>query len=174
MKPVNNIRWVMRTDMVLGKITLVFSAIGASFLLIMMLLIVADVVMRGFFNEPIRGIIESVGMALLLLVFLTLANVQYSKRNIAVNILADRLPKKARTVVAGLIYILTLCILFLLARQSFAHFSYQVETGAFMPVTRWPLPPFQFIVGFGWSFVCLIVLRDFLNTIFSFAKEDSQ
>lgn len=174
MKPVNSSNWVQRTDMVLGKITLAFSAIGASFLLIMTLLIVADVVMRGFFNKPIKGIIESVGVALLLLVFLTLANVQYLKRNITVSILADRLPKKARTIVAGLIYILTLVILLLLARQGFAHFSYQIETGAFMPVTRWPLPPFQFIIGFGWSFVCLIVLRDFFNTVFSFAKEEDQ
>jgi TRAP-type C4-dicarboxylate transport system permease small subunit len=174
MKPFNNSNWIQRTDMVLGKITLVFSMIGASFLVIMMLAIVADVVMRGFFNEPIKGIIESVGIALLLLVFLTMANVQYSKRNIAVSILFDRLPKKVRTVVAALIYILTLCILLLLAWQGFAHFSYQVETAAFMPVTRWPLPPFQFMIGFGWSFACLIVLRDFFNTIFSFTKEDNQ
>jgi TRAP-type C4-dicarboxylate transport system permease small subunit len=160
--------------MVLGKITLVFSMIGASLLFIMMLSIVADVFLRGFFNKPIKGIVEIVGVALLLLVFLTLAYVQYSKRNIVVNILADKFPKKVQMVIAGLIYLLTIVILFLLARQGFAHFAYDIEIGAFMPVTKWPLPPFQFIIGFGWSFVCLVVLRDFFNTIFSFTEEDGQ
>lgn len=174
MKSVNNSGWMQRADSVFGKITKVLSAIGASVLLIMLLSIVADVVLRGFVNKPIKGIIEIAGFSQLLLIFLTLAYVQYSKRNITVDLLFDRLPQKAKTVVAVLFLILSLGIVSLLARQGFVHFLYQVEIGGYLPVTRWPLPPFQFMIGFGWSLLGVVLLRDFLNAIFSFAKEETQ
>jgi TRAP-type C4-dicarboxylate transport system permease small subunit len=174
MKSVNNSGWMQRADSVLGKITEVLSTVGASLLLVMMLYIVADVTLRGFFNKPIKGIIEITGFAQLLLIFLTLAYAQYSKRNITVDLLFDRLPQKAKTVVASLFFILSLGIVSLLARQGFVHFLYQVEIGGYLPVTKWPLPPFQFMIGFGWSLLGIVLLRDFLNAVFSFAKEETQ
>ena len=174
MKSVNNSGWMQRADSIFGKITEVLSTTGASLLLIMMLVIVADVVLRGFFNKPIKGSIEIAGFAQLLLIFLTLAYTQYSKRNITVDLLFNRLPQKAKTVVSSFIFILSLGIVSLLARQGFIHFLYQIEVGGYLPVTGWPLPPFQFMIGFGWSLLGVVLLRDFLNTIFSFAKEETQ
>jgi TRAP-type C4-dicarboxylate transport system permease small subunit len=166
--------WMQRADRVLEKTSMALSMLGASLLLVMMVSVVADVFLRGFFNRPIIGIIETVGVSQLVLISLTLAYVQYVKRNITVGLLFDRLPKKVRTVISGIILILSLGIVFLLARQGFVHFAYQIEIGGYMPVTRWPFPPFQFMIGVGWVLLCIVLLRDFLNCIFSFSKEESQ
>ena len=174
MKSVNKRGWMQRTDSVLGKITEVLSMIGASLLLIMMLYIVADVVLRGFFNKPIKGIIEITGFAQLLLIFLTLAYVQYSKRNVTVDLLFDRLPQKGKTIAASIFLLLSLGIVSLLARQGFVHFLYQIEIEGYLPVTRLPLAPFQFMIGLGWSLLGIVLLHDFLNAIFSFTKEETQ
>jgi TRAP-type C4-dicarboxylate transport system permease small subunit len=73
--------------------SLVCGALAAVFLAAMMLLTVADVVLRGVFNAPIRGVFDLVELLLAYTFFLALPAVFLRDENIVVNVADDLAPR---------------------------------------------------------------------------------
>jgi TRAP-type C4-dicarboxylate transport system permease small subunit len=73
--------------------SLVCGALAAAFLAAMMLLTVADVVLRAFFNAPIRGVFDLVELLLAYSFFLALPAVFLRDENIVVNVADDLAPR---------------------------------------------------------------------------------
>jgi TRAP-type C4-dicarboxylate transport system permease small subunit len=77
--------------------SLVCGALAAVFLAAMMLLTVADVVLRGVFNAPIRGVFDLVELLLAYSFFLALPAVFLRDENIVVNVADDLAPRSVPT-----------------------------------------------------------------------------
>jgi TRAP-type C4-dicarboxylate transport system permease small subunit len=73
--------------------SLVCGLLAAACLVAMMLLTVADVVLRGAFNAPIRGVYELVELLLAYTFFVALPAVFLRDENIAVNVVDDLAPR---------------------------------------------------------------------------------
>jgi TRAP-type C4-dicarboxylate transport system permease small subunit len=71
----------------------VFGIIAAVFLAAMMLVTVADVVLRSFFNTPVRGVYELVELLLAYTFFVGLPAVFLRDENIVVNVIDGAAPR---------------------------------------------------------------------------------
>ena len=72
-----------------------FAVIACFFLFLMMLLIVADIILRGAFNKPIQAGIEIIELMMVCVVYLGLAYTQNQRGFVRMEIIISRLPSSA-------------------------------------------------------------------------------
>jgi len=125
----------------------------------MMLLGFLDVVMRYFFDAAIIGAKEVQTYLIPVIVSLTLAVTQFDKKHIRMEILYDKLPKRAQTVAEYFSLLLSLFIWVLITWQSIATGNRYLETGRVINMIHVPLAYVQYIAAFGSALLCLEVIR---------------
>jgi len=80
-----------------GRITSVLNILGTLLILIMALAVNADVGGRNLFNHPIPGVLEFVGLAIVAIVFLQMANTlregRHVSNDILMRLLSDAYPR---------------------------------------------------------------------------------
>ncbi|MBN1368185.1 MAG: TRAP transporter small permease [Dehalococcoidales bacterium] len=149
-----------------GAITRVMSVIGICFVAVMTLVTVADVVLRWSIDSPIKGAIEIVQYMMILIVFLTIPYVQYKKAHVSISLLVDKLPQKAQAVIGSFVYILSLGIIGLMTTAAFIYFRRIWEAERYTTVLGIPISPFQLILTIGLFLLFIMILLDFLHSIF--------
>jgi TRAP-type C4-dicarboxylate transport system permease small subunit len=78
---------LMKTETVTRKVATVFGCLAAVFLAGMMLLTVADIALRAFFQYPIRGMLELVELGLACTVFLAMPAVFLRDEHLVVDVI---------------------------------------------------------------------------------------
>jgi TRAP-type C4-dicarboxylate transport system permease small subunit len=76
---------------VFGSITQGLNIIGTLLILVMAVAVNADVIGRDFFNHPIPGVLEFIGLAIVVIVFLQMANTLREERHVSNDLLLARL-----------------------------------------------------------------------------------
>lgn len=154
---------IMRIRAGFGRVlTLCGIAAGAA-LLAVMVLVVANALLRYLFNAPIAGTLELTEGALPVIIFLSLAMTQYEGGHIKVVLLTRNLPAGARRA-AVIFAMLAGAALFAwatyagwkLAAKSFA--IGEIERGSI----RYPLWPIKGAIAFGMALLTIQFLLDAL------------
>ena len=153
---------IMRTHVVLTKISKSISYVGMAITIIMMLMIVVDVVMRFTLNKPILGSVELASYMLSVIAFTAIPFVENEEGHIFIPLLFDRFPKKVRLFVNTLISAIGLGILVLIGLASFFLASEYLHRGKVTQVLSIPLYPFVFIAALCISLYAIILV---VNTI---------
>ncbi|MFX1265503.1 MAG: TRAP transporter small permease, partial [Promethearchaeota archaeon] len=78
----------------LARLARFLNIIGLGFIIIMILLTVADVIGRRFFNHSLYGAHELQQFCLMIAAFLTLASCQIARQNITIDFIAELLSRK--------------------------------------------------------------------------------
>ena len=149
------------------KATFVMAIISAFGLTAMMLVTVYNVIMRYLFAKPIYGVVELVGMILVLTSTFGMALCQKEKAHIAITLITDMLPARIKTtsVVFGLLMSL-ICYGIITWQMSIQTIEYfERGTGALSSDLgiNWGYISALFVVG---SFVFTIVLlMQFIQTL---------
>ena len=123
--------------------------IGVIILLAMMMMTVADVVLRYFFRQPIIGSMEVSIMLMACIVFLCIGWCALKDGHISVDIITGKLSKKGRAVLNGIDNVVTLLIALLIAWRSFVEAMSVKDMGVTSPILGIPRYPFVFVVSFG-------------------------
>lgn len=89
---------VLRLRAAYGRVLQTFGLVAGVILLGVMVLVVANVLLRYLFNAPIAGALELTEGALPIIVFLSLAMTQYEGGHIKVVLLTRRMPAGAQRV----------------------------------------------------------------------------
>jgi TRAP-type transport system small permease protein len=134
----------------------------------MMLLTVADVFGRYFLNKPIIGAYEIVGLLLVCAGTWGWAYCQKEKRHISISFLTERLPSSAQKFLSSIGYLIgfvgfsIICWrVFLLAEKYIS-----LAKGGTTMTLGIPFYPFLFILSIGAGLMALILLVDFIRSIF--------
>ena len=85
-----------RLDRALGWLVAAANAVSAAFVLLLMILVVADITGRYLFNSPVPMAYEFGSFMLVFIVFLALASTQRAGAHIRVEFVTLRLPPRAR------------------------------------------------------------------------------
>lgn len=147
----------------------------ASLLVVLLILHVsADVIMRAFFNAPIKGTIEFVSYFYMIgITFLALAMVERHDAHISVEVLTELMPKRVVHVLIVLATILAIVVLVLLCWRSWIEAMSNLRRGSALVVAggdQLPIWPSYFMlpIGFGiatlaalYKLVCLLMNRPF-------------
>jgi TRAP-type transport system small permease protein len=158
-------KWLQNIEKVIVSISSAMSNCATFSLMILMLIIVADVFLRCFFNHPILGSVEIVELMLLVTVFLVLPNNQYKKINIVIDVFYSRMSQKARRIMDIIIDVASLIIVSLLSWRAFTHFQFFIDSKSSTDLLKMPVAPFQFILAFGWLMLGIVLLHDLFSTI---------
>ncbi|MDO0825018.1 TRAP transporter small permease [Desulfosporosinus nitroreducens] len=123
-----------------------------------MLLIVANIVLRTVFNQPILGTYELVGFLTAMGVALALAHCAFQDGHIAVSFIMERLPRKTQSIAAVLVNTAS-SILWAAAAWSLGKFGQTMKMkGLVSPSAEIPVYPFIYLVAFGLAGLCLVLL----------------
>ena len=139
----------------------------------LMLMTVADVVLRYFFNAPILGSFELTEFSLILLVFLAIPWGTAQKVNVRVDLLVGSMPDRVRAIFDSITCLFSICITALFAWYTVPQAKYMMKLGSESEMLEIPHYPFYFMVALGFFllfFVLIGNLIDFINE----AKKDER
>ena len=135
--------------------------IAGSVIVAMMLLTVADVVSRYFFNSPILGAYELSNFMLVIAVFFSMVCCEFTKGHITIGLVVSRLGQRRQAVIDSIMYFLYL-VTFCLLTWRLCVYAFS-EIGGFLSRSlNIPVFPFVFIAALGSALLSLMVLMHFL------------
>ncbi len=131
--------------------------VGALVLFVMMLITVADVFARYVLNNPIGGVTEMSALMLVIVVGLGLGWCALERAHVKVDLITDRLPKKAGFILINIMLILVLMIYGLMTWYTLGEV---MESEQFSSILRISMTPFQwfFWAGLVIFSVCILVI----------------
>jgi TRAP-type C4-dicarboxylate transport system permease small subunit len=135
--------------------------VSAAALIFIMLLTCADVVMR-FFGSPIPGTYELVGYFGSVIISFGMARTSIERGHIAVNLLVDRLPPRAQTIIEGVGNIAAAVLFSILAWQCQVYARDILETGEISLTLGMPTWPFVLGLATGSGMLSLVLFLDAL------------
>jgi tripartite ATP-independent transporter DctM subunit len=140
--------------------------IGLSGFFIMVVLSFVDVIMRYFFNSPIRYVSELIEVGMITSIFLAIAYTQNQKGHISVDVIVSRLTPKPRVILEFITTVLGLGIFAIIIWQNVVEIPFVlanniVHTQSF-PVSK---APFLALIVLGCSILWIFLVRDLLVKI---------
>jgi len=135
--------------------------VSAASVIFIMLLTCADVVIR-LFGSPIPGTYELVGYFGSVIISFGIARTSIERGHIAVNLLVDRLPQRAQTLIEGVGNIAAAVLFGALAWQSQLYARDLLETGDVSLTLGMPTWPFVLGLATGSGMLSLVLFLDAL------------
>jgi TRAP-type C4-dicarboxylate transport system permease small subunit len=132
-----------------GYLTQALNVVGTVLILLMVVAVNADVIGRDFFNHPIPGVVEFLGLSIVAIVFLQMANTLREGRHVSNDLLLQLISRKRPRVEAAFYAVFNLigAILFgLIVIYVWPYFMDNWENGYFRGTTgivEVPIWPFQ-------------------------------
>ncbi len=139
--------------------------IAAFCIVSIMVLVVANVLLRAVFNHPILGTYEYVGFLTAVAIGLALASCALQNGHIAVSFVVDRFSCRVQAIVEIITNIFALCFWGLSAWYIGKYAHSMSVNGVVSPTTQTPFYPFVYFVSFGLLALCLVLLVRLLDSI---------
>ncbi len=131
--------------------------VAGAVLVLLMLLTVADVTGRYFFNAPLGGVFDLTQFAVLIMTFLSFAYCAWHRAHVVIELLYNRLGKGAQRVL-GRVINLAGCVLFVLIGWRALVQSVDVrEFAEASQLLTIPFFPFYWVVAFGAGLTALVL-----------------
>jgi tripartite ATP-independent transporter DctM subunit len=138
---------------------------------LMVTLISLDVVLRYFFNRPIRGSYELVEFMLVVLVYLGLAYTQTKKGHISVTLFTTRLPPAQLAVLHSATHLLCVGIFSIISWRCILQAEALRANETASGVLFIPNFPFMWVVVLGSVLLTLVFLKDFIESLDAVIKK---
>ena len=152
-------------EKVSSPLSRIFDSAGQVILAMMALLITTDVVLRYFFNRPIKGSYELVEFMMILLVFLGLAYTQTKKGHISITLFTGKLSPAQLAVIQTATYLLCLCLFSIITWRAVVQAEiFRIANDA-SGVLLIPKYPFMWVVFIGSGLLTLEFLKDFIHSL---------
>lgn len=150
-------------DKLTGRISLGFSALGQITLAAVMILIVANIILRRF-SASIPGTVEMVELGGALIVGSSLAYCLYSGGHIFVDVLVRKLSPRNQSLVDFITSFFMLILNSILSWQSAVYGMRMNVRGFVTGQLGLPIAPVVYAIGFGFILMALINISHILNS----------
>ena len=138
---------------------------GVTILTLMMVLTVADVTLRYFFNKPILGSYEITEYMMAMLAAFTIGYAAILKAHVNVDLVFSRLPERAQGIISIFTNMLCVALFALMFWRNIYQSLVLREAGSVSPALSIPEFPFIFILGVGFGIITLVFLLQLLESI---------
>jgi len=145
-------------------ISRILNIVGGVFLMIMMVLTVANIISRAVY-VPILGTPEIVGYALVIVVGFGLAYTALDDGHVTVELLVSRFSQRVQTIINIVISLLGIGVFAVIAWQSAMYGWKQTLLGEYAAVLKFPIPPLRYIFVFGCIVLCLVLALHLYKSI---------
>jgi tripartite ATP-independent transporter DctM subunit len=149
------------------------NSVGVVLLMGMMLIVVADVFLRIFFNSPIIGSYELVQFLLVAMIFLGLPNTTYDEAHISVSLATSKLPRRLRLLTECVMLIYSLFLFVLMTMMNIVRTGEVWELQETSYMLSIPLFPFYAAVALGCAIVSVVLLLQLFDRIRQYSEQYS-
>lgn len=138
---------------------------GQACVVLMALLLTVDVCSRTFFDRPIGGTIELVGLCLIIVVSCTLAYTASKNGHVAIEVVACHLPARVQAILGSCLSLLGVAVVSLMAWTLYMDAWLEISRGGSLKTTFLEIPyfPFMLVASLGSLLLCLELLAKFLR-----------
>lgn len=136
----------------------VLSKIGSWFLVVIMLITVADVIGRKFFNMPVKGTLELISMCLIIFVFFNLPQNEMRGGNVTIDTIYVNFGKKFKKFIDSIMYVPFFAVSVLFTWQLFVLAKDEAESGTTTVILNIPTSPFIYLAAIGFVIMSVTVL----------------
>ena len=168
MRWLNNLTTLpLRTEKGLVWVAKIAAVIAAIVLAGMMLLTVGDVIGRYFFNSPIKGTWELVGLLLIGAGTWGLAYCQLQKGHISISIIVQRFSRRVQAGFNTLTYLIGLTAFGIVSWRMFllAEKYFNMPRGNITDTLHLPYVPFMLALSIGAGLMVLILIIDLVRSL---------
>jgi len=157
---------------VLYRICTVTAWISIGVICAVVLIVIANVVGRYIFRQPIVGTVELVQTMAVVLVFFVLGYTEYKGGHVSVNLLVSRFPRRTQMILAGVMSLLSAVLAGFIFWQGLSMGLKNLFPEPVTTVTLLiPTAPFLFCLSFGSLLFALILLMHSLRYMSSAEME---
>jgi TRAP-type C4-dicarboxylate transport system permease small subunit len=134
-------------------------------LMLLMMLMVAEVIARRFFNDPIGGSYELVCVLLTFIVFFAAGYAHHYREHVVIDFIYELLPRSGRRFISFLSTIIYLGTVLLMCWMVFKYGLALIATGATTAILKIPHWPIVIAAGVGLIGYALSVIGDLIFLI---------
>lgn len=138
---------------------------GLTILAMMMVLTVADVTLRYFFNKPILGSYEITEFMMTMLAAFTIGYAAILKAHVNVDLVFSRFPERIQGIISIFTNLVCVVLFGLMFWRNIYQSSVLRKAHAISPALSIPEFPFIFILGIGFGIITLVFLLQLLESI---------
>lgn len=146
----------------LRVVTKILDAIGGAALTLMMLLTVADVLMRAA-GHPIVGTYEIVALSLALVIGFTIPKVSFDRGHVRVDLVLEKISKRNRDLLNIFTRLVCMGLFILIGCNLFSVGNELRASGEVSPTIRLPAYPFAYGVAVCCFIQCFVFLLDIVK-----------
>lgn len=139
--------------------------ISAASIIAIMLIVCINVIGRSMFGMPFKGTVDVVSLLGAIAIAGSIANTQALKGHIRISLFVSRLNSRVQSVIAALVYCISLILFGLITWQSVLFAWHNQEVGELSEVLKIPIAPFAGAVSLGCLVLTLVLLVDLIQTI---------
>ena len=154
-----------RFEKIVNLVTRWLNWMAAAALIVVMVIVCANVIGRGFFETPVKGTVDIVGLLGAIVIAWAIAYTQVVKGHIRVDILVQRLPHRIQYIVDSVIDLIGLALFALISWQTIIFAKAIFETGELSEVLKIPITPFASVVAIGCIALTLVLLIDLIKSV---------
>jgi TRAP-type C4-dicarboxylate transport system permease small subunit len=157
----------LKAESGLYSLSKVAAVIAGFVLAAMMMLTVADVCGRYFFNSPIKGTWEVIGLLLVCAGTWGLGYCQMEKAHIRINIIVEKFSPRVQALMLSFTYLVGIAAFSLLCWRMFMLAMRYLSTmkGYVSDTLDIPYPPFMFALSIGAGIIVLILIVDLVRSL---------
>ncbi|MDR0851703.1 MAG: TRAP transporter small permease [Clostridiales Family XIII bacterium] len=142
----------------LDKASIVLLRVSSVLIWIIMAVMVINILGRAIFNLPLKGTTEIVTYGIMLAIILALGRTGFLQKHVAVTIVQDMLPPKARAILKFFTGIVSMGVFLYLTYFYFSSISSINAAGRVTEVFRFPYAIIYLIIGVGMLLATLLFL----------------
>lgn len=140
---------------IIRSVNRVLGYVASSFLILLMMITVIDVILRYFFNSPITGTTEISQLMMIIIVFPALGWAAIDRAHIRVDLLIRLFPTRPRAVVNSITLVIALGIYIIIAWRSFLESAVVNRQTSLIHL---PFAPFYWLMSVSLAIFCLAIL----------------
>ena len=164
-------RTIHLLEKVLHPIIRVVNGAGTVVLGLMVLLTVADVLLRLVLDRPIRGALEIVEFLMVMVVFFAMAYTGLLKGHIVIQVLPSRLPERLRAILDSIADLISIGFGCLVIWQGIAQAHITQLRNDISGVLSIPVFPFYYVLVLGVALLVLVFLANLLDSVGRWVKK---
>jgi TRAP-type C4-dicarboxylate transport system permease small subunit len=142
---------------IIKKVSLITDRLAGVCFFSVMVLILANIIMRNVFKRPILGTVEIVGLLIATGLGLALANCEMLDFNIGMDVVTEKLSRRIQKIIQIVTYSISLIFWAVVVWRVFIFAITTYINGRVTATASIPLYPFIFILGFNLSLLCVVL-----------------